>query len=324
MCTRIWWVRPVCSVARTRQARRRVVQQLERGHGRLAGMLGQVHHRHAQPLARVAADRRVDDAARPAPASGRAPIARYWRATSRAAIIAPAPSMAARVRATTISPLVSLSRRWTIPARGSSPRLRIARQQAVEQRAAPVARRRVHHQPRRLVDHQQVLVLVHHRQRHRLGAEGLALRRGPQLDASASPALTRWAGRLARRPLTATAPPFDQLLQVAARELGHQLRQRLVQAHAVPGCVERELAPFRGRFGGLGLVVGSDGTSAAAGPASIIIRPCFKKVCASCFERNYRLPPPSRCCCWRRAPRSKRTRPRTGVRTGSIPKPGTN
>ena len=58
----------------------------------------------------------------------------------------------ARVRATTISPLVSLSSRCTMPARGSARGLGSQRQQAVQQRAAPVARRRMHHQPGRLVD----------------------------------------------------------------------------------------------------------------------------------------------------------------------------
>ena len=41
---------------------------------------------------------------------------------------------------------------------------------------------RVHHQARRLVDHQQMLVLVDHLQGHRLGQEGHGLGRGPELD----------------------------------------------------------------------------------------------------------------------------------------------
>jgi hypothetical protein len=61
-------------------------------------------------------------------------------------------------------------------------RARVAGQQGVQQRAAPVAGRGMHHQAGRLGDHQQVPVLVHHVQRQRLGQEGLALRRGPQVD----------------------------------------------------------------------------------------------------------------------------------------------
>jgi hypothetical protein len=51
----------------------------------------------------------------------------------RAAIICTSASMAARVRATTMRPLVSLSSRCTMPARGSSRDCGIARQQAIEQ-----------------------------------------------------------------------------------------------------------------------------------------------------------------------------------------------
>ena len=46
-------------------------------------------------------------------------------------------------------------------------------QQAIEQRAAPVARSRVHHQTCWFVDHAQVRVLVHHVDGHGLGHKGL-------------------------------------------------------------------------------------------------------------------------------------------------------
>ncbi len=101
----------MCSVQRTRQACCIAIQQVDVGRAGLARMLGQVHHRHAQAVARIAADRRIDLAV-----LARCPIAlwasaRYWRLTSRAAIIATSASMALRLRATTIRPLVSLSRR---------------------------------------------------------------------------------------------------------------------------------------------------------------------------------------------------------------------
>ncbi|GAO21951.1 hypothetical protein ALISP_1771 [Alicycliphilus sp. B1] len=56
--------------------------------------------------------------------------------------------------------------------------LRIAPEQGVEESPAPVARRRMHHQARRLVDDEQMLVLMDHVQRQALGLEGLALLRG--------------------------------------------------------------------------------------------------------------------------------------------------
>ncbi len=49
-----------------------------------------------------------------------------------------------------------------MPARGTWRALVVARQQAVEQGSRPVAGRRVHHQASRLVDDQQVLVLIDH------------------------------------------------------------------------------------------------------------------------------------------------------------------
>ncbi len=45
--------------------------------------------------------------------------ARYWRCTSRADNCSTSAVCACRVRATTITPLVSLSSRWTTPARGT-------------------------------------------------------------------------------------------------------------------------------------------------------------------------------------------------------------
>ena len=45
--------------------------------------------------------------------------ARYWRLTSRAAIMRTSASMTGRLRATTMRPLVSLSNRCTMPARGT-------------------------------------------------------------------------------------------------------------------------------------------------------------------------------------------------------------
>ena len=46
------------------------------------------------------------------------------------------------------------------------------RQQAVEQRARPVARRRMHHQTGRLVEHDHAVVFIHNVQRHRFGGKG--------------------------------------------------------------------------------------------------------------------------------------------------------
>ena len=84
----------------------------------LAPALG--HDRHAHPGARIAADRRVDHplrrgAARPGRARGSA------GSPCGAASCAVSPSYAAWVLASTSSPEVSLSRRWTIPGRRAPP-----------------------------------------------------------------------------------------------------------------------------------------------------------------------------------------------------------
>ena len=92
-----------------------------------------------------------------APCQGRCASARYCRVTSRAAI-----SAHQRVhRGAACAP--PPSGRWCPCRAGARCRraaavgaLRVERQQAVEQRAAPVARRRMHHQAGRLVDHEQV------------------------------------------------------------------------------------------------------------------------------------------------------------------------
>ena len=74
------------------------------------------------------------------------------------------PACAASLRATMSSPDVSRSRRWTIPGprdAGDPAVVVAAGEQRVDQRALPVAGRRVDDEARRLVDDEQVVVLVH-------------------------------------------------------------------------------------------------------------------------------------------------------------------
>ena len=245
---------------------------------------------------------------------------------------APARPSPARLRATTIRPLVSLSSRCTMPARGSSAARGIARQQAVEQRAAPVARRRMHHQAGRLVDHQQVLVLVQHGQRHRLGPEGLALRRRPQLDrAPASPAWTvaRRSGRRTRRrprPCRRRSAAAGSCARTRA-PAPPSARSSRWPCCAAPITKARsslgggELRAPRRRVGRLRGVRQGVGRYNRVGPVSrkpcrdvsrqIIGRPRAGCLCAAALR------------CWPAARRPTPTRPRTGARTGSTPKPRT-
>ena len=121
-------------------------------------------------------------------------------------------SYAAGVRATTSRPLVSRSRRCTMPGRAGSPtprELRVAREQAVHERAVGVARARVHDEPGRLGDHEHVVVLVaHHDRRSHGSASGSAAARPARRGArSRSPAssLRLFGDRLRRR--RAPRPP---------------------------------------------------------------------------------------------------------------------
>ena len=86
-------------------------------------------------------------------------------------------AMARSFLAATRSPDVSLSRRWTMPGRATPPMpvelLAAMGDQRVDQRAVGIAGRRMDDKARRLLDDDEVLVLVNHSKR-----DVLALRRG--------------------------------------------------------------------------------------------------------------------------------------------------
>ena len=101
-------------------------------------------------------------------------------------------------------------------------------QQGIHQRAIGVARAGVHHHPGGLVDHDQVRVLEHHRERDILWTS-LWIVGGWEVDNEAPPFfhLSRWRGRdLA---LDLDLPLRDQRLDSLARKLA-RIGQRLVEA----------------------------------------------------------------------------------------------
>ncbi len=127
---------------------------------------------------------------------------------------------------------------------------RVAEQQGVDQGAGGVAGARVDHQPGRLVDHEDVLVLVQHRQRDvlRLGV-GLGLQRriqGGQLAAAHRVAAAH------RGAVEQDRPGLDPFAQAGTGELGEQLGQHGVETAAGGGIGHPRLA------GRKGSVVGHD------------------------------------------------------------------
>ena len=92
--------------------------------------------------------------------SRRVQTASYSRSTSRASIARTSAVCASSVRATTINPLVSLSSRCTMPARGTCASFGSRCSSAFCKRAGRVAGARVHDQPGRLVQDQDVAVLM--------------------------------------------------------------------------------------------------------------------------------------------------------------------
>ena len=186
-------------------------------------------HRHAGALRAMPADRLIDGAA-----AGHHAVhtARYSRSISRAAMAATSAVCASGVRATTSRPLVSLSSRWTSPARGTRASFGIQRQQRVLQRVPGVAGARVHHQPRRLVDDEERAVLVQHLERQRLGSDPSVPRRSSGLDAHLLAAEDLVAWPRSGRPSTCTAPASIQSCSRAREYWGRAAGQGLIEAQA--------------------------------------------------------------------------------------------
>ncbi|MNW03569.1 hypothetical protein D3C71_1995230 [compost metagenome] len=74
----------------------------------------------------------------------------------------------------------------------------------------------MHHHARGLVDHQQVFVFVDHVDRQGLGLKGLALQRGPHLDAQLVAGLDLERGFFHHALVQLDRAQRQQLLQIAA------------------------------------------------------------------------------------------------------------
>ena len=117
--------------------------------------------------------------------------------------------------------------------------LRAVMQQAVEQRAGPVARTRVHDEARRLVDDHDVVVFVHDGEIHRFRRERRVFRRSLWHDDNGFIAIGRVLAP-GRFTVNRDVAAFEPLLQAAARELGHEAGHYLVEALAAVFLLQRQ------------------------------------------------------------------------------------
>ena len=219
---RIWCVRPVSSRASTSVSAGSTsrTSKCVRAVARPAPADG-------PPLGRpvVAAERRVDrPRARARPALDQRQVRRGR--PRGALIIAERRRCASASRATTISPEVSRSRRWTIPGRAGSPPPSSS-PSSVDERRSPGPGRRMDDQPWRLVDHREALVDMDEPRlaAHGSAASGARLRRRARTSAIIDDADgDRDVGEVERRPQRrieevgdrALADPVDQVAERAS------------------------------------------------------------------------------------------------------------
>ena len=130
--------------------------------------------------------------------------------------------------------------------------LGVAMQERVQQRAVAVARAGMHDQPRRLVEHERRVVLVHDRERDRLRGvvDRDARRVGHDVDALAAREL---AARRGGHAVDDHASRVDPRLEPAARMLGQEAREGLVEAQA--GALRRHGEREAGGRGGSVILV---------------------------------------------------------------------
>ncbi len=106
-------------------------------------------------------------------------------------------------------------------------------QQRVDQRAAVMSRRRMHHQARRLIDHDHVVVFIHDREGNRFGDK--LRRRGRRHahdDHIARPDLVTG---LADRSIERDEAVVDEALHGGARQISQAGRHKPIEAAAFPG-----------------------------------------------------------------------------------------
>ena len=231
------------------------IEQLQRGPGGLGASGVQRKNRHAQALVGVTPDRLIDIALRhpfPAAVGQREVFAAHLARGDGTHQRIDRPSALAHqheARGVFVQPVDNAGPRQV---RGTT----VVSQQAVEQSPAPVASGRMNHEPGGFVDHQQIIVFMHHVQRHGLRHKGHGLLGGSQLNANV--VSHRHPGRsLSRKGFAPSdCATVHQLLQVGTGEFGHGGRKRSVQAPTVHGRRYLELANVHRGQGFVRLTIG--------------------------------------------------------------------
>ena len=100
-------------------------------------------------------------------------------------------------------------------------RLRITPKQTIEQCSLPISWCRMHHQPRALVDDQQMRIFKNNIKRHILGLEGLTLRCWLKLNTQKLASLDACRHFADHLVVNGDTTALNQLLQVTPREFGN-------------------------------------------------------------------------------------------------------
>ena len=201
-------------------------------------LLAVLAHRHALAIHRVAGDRRIDGLPGGEPPLGNGQVfaldlAGLQRLHQRR-VGFQGPRHYHHAAGVLVQPMHDAGARQLLQAG-------IAVQQAVEQGAAGMTRRRMHHQPGRLVDDKKLFVLVEQAELDGLRpVEGLRALRDVQIQPVADRYLVFGPGHRAVEQHLALADPA---LLATAREIGQQAVQRLVQAQSVLGGPDDQLLP---------------------------------------------------------------------------------
>ena len=220
-----------------------MVQALEGRPRRFAGLARQIHHRHAQAVAGISANRSVD-----------LPLGHVGPGTVGDGQVLSTDLPAGDHPDQGIHGLTGprhdhqaagvLVEPVDDACPGQVQNGGVQGQQAIEQGALPMPGRRMHHQTGWLVEHAQMLIHINRLEGHRLRHKRAGLLAGPQRDAHLLP-LAHFGRWLADHPaVEQDIARFDALLKITAGESVDPQRQGAVKTLSVMGRLQTKLPEF--------------------------------------------------------------------------------